>query len=183
MSPFALRDQRPIEELSLPFDAMQVQERVERRRRMVRSRIISLVITVIFLVVIYFWKRDQLTGTSFITLYAVVLAVSLTWFAVALVRYLSAKRELAGMGHGTAVRIGRPGVEVLGVFAPWPEVQSLSAVKGRLGRSPRFQLSRTGGEPVSVPLDHLDVRPATLDLTARAYSNGHHGVDLTALES
>ncbi|MET0693683.1 MAG: hypothetical protein ABWX96_15890 [Propionibacteriaceae bacterium] len=183
MSPFALRDQRPIEELNVAFDAMQVQEKVERRRRMVRSRIISLVITVAFLVVIYIWKRDQLTGAGFITLYAVVLAVSLAWFVVALVRYLNAKRELAGMGQGTALRIGRQGVELLGVFAPWPEVQSLAAVKGKVGRSPRFQLARLGAEPVSVPLDHLDVRPATLDLTARAYSNGHHGVDLTALES
>jgi len=36
---------------------------------------------------------------------------------------------------------------------------------------------------LTVPLDQIDVRPATLDLTARAYSGGRHGVDLQALDS
>ncbi len=173
----------PIDELNVPFDPAQVQAKVIRRRRLMRSRLTSLVITVIFLVVIYLWQRDQLTGAGFIGLYALVLAVSVAWFVVYLVGYRRAQRELADVGTGPAVRIGRAGVELRGVYAAWPEVVSLAAVKGGLGRSPRLQLSRSNGEPVSVPLDQIDVRPATLDLTARAYSGGRHGVDLQALES
>jgi hypothetical protein len=183
MSPFALHDQRPIEELIVPYDATQVQEKVLRRRRLMRSRIVSLVITVAVLVALYLWRRDQMSGAGFISLYAVVLGVSVAWFVVSLVRFLNAKRELAGVAEGIALRIGRPGVELRGMFVPWTEVQSLAAVKGRVGRSPELQLTPNGGQPVSVSLDQMDVRPATLDLTARAYSSGRYGVDLAALDS
>jgi hypothetical protein len=100
-----------------------------------------------------------------------------------LVAYLLARRELRQVGLGTALRIGRPGVEIRGTFVPWPEVQSLAAVKGKMGRSADLELTRVNGEKFRVPLDQMQVRPATLDLTARAYSAGRHGVDLAALES
>jgi hypothetical protein len=173
----------PIEELTVPFDATIARERVARRRRLVRSRIFSLLITVAILVAIYLWRGDQLSGATFFTLYAVVLAVSVGWFLVYLVGYLQAKRVLAGVGSGIAVRIGRAGVELDGTFVPWPEVVSLVAVKGGLGRGPLLRLSRTSGEPLSVSFEQIDVRPATLDMTARAYSAGRHGVDLEALDS
>lgn len=181
-SPFASPN-GPIEELKVLFDPTQAQAKVVRRHRLMRSRLVSLVITVVFLVVIYVWKRDQLSGAGFIAVYALVLAVSVAWFVVYLVGYRRAQRELTQVGIGLAIRIGRPGVELRGVHVAWPEVVSLAAVKGGLGQSPRLQLTRTNGQPVSVPFDQIDVRPATLDLTARAYSGGRHGVDLHALES
>jgi hypothetical protein len=174
---------RPIDELNIPFDPTQVEAKVARRRRMMRSRVTSLVITAIFLAVIYFWQRDQLSGAGFVGLYAVVLAVSVSAFVVSLVGYRRARKELTQIGTGVALRIGRPGVELRGCYVAWSEVVSLAAVKGGLGQSARLQLTRTNGEPLTVPLDQIDVRPATLDLTARAYSGGRHGVDLQALDS
>ena len=94
-----------------------------------------------------------------------------------------ARRELRGVGSGTAVRIGRPGIQVARVFTPWSEVTALTMTAGRWGRSDRFELRRTSGPAVSVPLNQIEVHPATLDSTARAYSGGRHGVDLTALDS
>ena len=93
------------------------------------------------------------------------------------VGYVQAKRELASVREGVALRIGRAGVQVADAFAYWPQVSSLHVVKGRVGRSPRLapRPRRRLGE---VPLDQLDVLPATLDTTARAYSAGRHGVDL-----
>jgi hypothetical protein len=86
------------------------------------------------------------------------------------------------MGTGIAVRIGRSGVQVGDAFAYWKQVAALKVVKGGAGRSERLRMEFAGGK-VEVPLDQLDVRPASLDTTARAYSAGRHGVDLTALDA
>lgn len=174
---------QPIEELAVPYDSSIIADKVAHRRRLVRSRLISLVITIIVMIVIYLWRRDELTGAGFVTIYAVVISISVGLFVLYLVRYLLAKRELARVGTGVAVRIGRAGVEVAGSYANWSDVVALSAVKARLGRSPALQLARRSGAPASVPFDQIDVRPATLDSTARAYSGGRHGVDLEALEN
>jgi hypothetical protein len=173
----------PIEELTLPFDPTATQDRVLRRRRQLRGRGISLGITVLVLGGIYLWRRSQHAGSDFLAVYGVVLAISLAWFLGYLVSYLLARRALTRVGTGIALRVGRPGVEVRGVFVPWADVVSLAAAKAGLFRSPLLRVTRTGGEPLSVPFDQIQVRPATLDLTARAYSAGRHGVDLEALDS
>jgi hypothetical protein len=183
MTSLPVEGPRRIEELVLPFDESQVLEKVLRRRRRVRSQVVSLVITVIVLVAIYLWQRDQTAGQGFSAIYGVVLGISLAWFLVYLVVYLRAKRELARVGTGIALRIDRYGVEVSGTFVPWAEVRSLAAASPGLGRPAVLRLERVTGEPLSVPLNQIQVRPATLDLTARAYSAGRHGVDLQALDS
>lgn len=174
---------RPIEELNLPFDPRKAEQKMSRRRRRMRSRLISLLITVVILAVLYFWQRDQLSRGGFIALYAVLLGVSAGWFVLCLVGYLQARHELARVGTGTALRISRTGVEISGTSVSWPEVRTLSVASGKLGRSPLVQLTLVEGRRLTVPLDQIDVRPATLDLTARAYSAGRHGVDLQALDS
>jgi hypothetical protein len=147
------------------------------------SRLISLGITVVILVLLYVFGGDRLQGAGFLSVYGVVLAISLAWFVGYLVAWLRVRRELRGVGSGTAVRIGRPGIQVGRVFAPWSEVTGVAMTAGRWGRSDRLVLRRTGGPPASVPLNQIDVQPATLDSTARAYSGGRHGVDLSALDS
>jgi len=177
MSPWA-----PIEELAVPYDPALVFGKVSRRRRMMRSRLISLGLSVIIVVALYLWLPVEATGVSYLVLTAVLLGVSLVWFLVVLVSYRRAKAELAGLGAGTALRIGRAGVEVAGLFAGWPEVAGLAVVKGGLGRSPQVALTLVDGRRSTLPLDQVSVFPATLDSTARAYSAGRHGVDLSALE-
>lgn len=172
----------PIEELSVQFDPTQLEQKVRRRRRGMRSRLVSLIITVVVLAILYAWKRWEFVG-GYLTLSGLLLGVSVAWFVGYLVAYLLAKRELARVGQGTALRIGRPGVELNGTYVPWSDVAALRAVTGPWGRGPRFELSRTNGEPLAVPLNQITVRPATLDLTARAYSAGRHGVDLSALDA
>jgi hypothetical protein len=173
----------PIQELVVPYDAGPLAQKVARRRQLMRSRLISLGITIAVLVVFYLWQRDQLRGAAFLVLYAVVLLVSFAWFAVFLIGYLRARQELASVGSGTAVRIGPPGVQVAGLAAPWHEVTSLGAVKGGLGRSPVLRLTLTDGRQASVPFEQLSIFPATLDSTARAFSGGRFGVDLSAFDT
>lgn len=173
----------PIEELALPYDPAPTADRVRRQRWRVRSGVVSLVVSVAVLVALYVWKRDQLTGAGLLVLYAVLLGVQVARVVVALVQLRRSRRVLAGIGPGTALRIGRRGVELRGVFVGWPEVSALGAVTGRWGRYPELRLVPRTGDPVSLPLDQVDVRPATLDTTARAYSGGRHGVDLAALDA
>ncbi|WP_375433143.1 hypothetical protein [uncultured Friedmanniella sp.] len=172
-----------IEELVVPYDPTELVAAVDRRRRTVRSRLISLGITVVILVLLYAFGGTRLQGAGFLAVYGLALVVSLAWFVGSLLIYLRVRSELGTLGSGTAVRIGRPGVQVAGVFAPWSEVAALVVVSGGLARSPRLELRRTTGEAASVALNQIVVHPATLDSTARAYSAGRHGVDLTALES
>ena len=173
----------PIEELAVPWDAVRIQDKVARRRRLVRSRLISLAISVVIMVVIYLWQREQLTGPGIWVIFGTVLGISLVVLAVAVLAYRFARAELAEAGPGYAVRIGRRGVQVADLAAPWSEVASLAAVAGRVLRGPRLRLTLTDGRSASVPFDQIDVWPATLDTTARAYSAGRFGVDLTGLDN
>ena len=111
----------PIAELLVPYDPIPLTEKVARRRRAVVSRIISLVITIVILVAVFFWQREQLQGCRYPGL-LVVFAIPLVWLIVVLIRYLLARRRLRTLGYGTAVRIGPPGIQVAGLAAPWPQV-------------------------------------------------------------
>lgn len=177
-------DSLHIDELIVPFDPGELAERVRRRRRGMWSRVISLVITVVVVYLIYRFAGDgSLQTGGFLSVYGVVIAISVLWFVGYLIAWLRARRALARMGHGTAVRIGRPGIQVAQTFTPWSDVASLAVTPARRGRSARLEVRRTTGTPVSVPLEEFVLHPATLDSTARAYSGGRHGVDLSALDS
>jgi hypothetical protein len=171
----------PIEELVVDYDLERVAERADRRRRLFRSRMISLLITVLIVVGFAIWlgTKGQPAGLWFS---AVIILLSAVWAAVYYVIFRRTRRELAELQPGTAIRMARGGVVVAGLSAGWGEVASLTTVKGGLGRSPRLQIRLADGRTASVALDQVTVLPATLDSTARAYSGGRHGVDLTALD-
>ncbi len=170
------------DELVVPYDPSQVQKRLDRNRRRMRSRIISLVITLLLLGGIYAWRRHQGQAGDSLPVYLVLLGVSVVWLAVTVVLFLLARRHLARVGEGTAVRLGPPGVQVGARAARWSDVASVGAARGRRGRSPVLRLTRTDGGTSEVPFDEISVFPATLDSAARAYSGGRHGVDLEQLD-
>jgi hypothetical protein len=173
----------PIAELIVPYDPGQLTNKVARRRRLVRSRLVSLVITVVVLLLIYLWRRNDLQGAIFVILFALVLGVSLAWLGASVALYLRAKRELATLGSGVAIRIAPPGIQVADLRVSWPEVAAIETIKGGLGQGPRLRLTAAGGRRAEVPLDQVTVFPATLDSTVRAFSAGRYGVDLSAMES
>ena len=170
-----------IDELVVPFDDSRLQDRVRRRKRGLWGRVISLVITAGVLTLLYFFGGGTRQGYGYLTVYGVILGISLAWLVGYLVAWLRARRALSRVGRGTAVRIGRPGIQVARTFTPWAEVTGLAMVRRR-GQGTAFEVRRTSGAPVAVPLEQVEVHPATLDSTARAYSGGRHGVDLTALD-
>lgn len=173
----------PITELVVPYDAGPLTEKVARRRALVRSRIISLVITVLALVAIYFWQRDQLVGNSFLIVYGVVVGIPVIWLVVVLILYVRARKQLRTLPSGIAVQIGPPGIMVGGLGASWPEVAAVAAAKPGVGQGPVLRLRLHDGRQAAVPFEQVTVFPATLDGAVRAFSASRHGVDLSALDN
>ena len=173
----------PYEELALVHDPSGPLLRVARRKRKLVSRLISLGITVAIMVGIYVWQRDQFSYSAPWLVYGIVLGISVGLAVFSFLAWRQAKKILAAMGQGIALRLGRPGVEIAGGYVPWSDLGSLAVTKGKIGHGPQLTVTRTDGHSLSVPLDQLEVYPATLDSTARAYSGGRFGVDLAALEN
>ena len=172
-----------IAELFVPYDPIPLTEKVARRRRAVISRIISVGLTVLILVAVYFWQRDQVQGVQVFVVYAVVFAIPVVWLIVVLIRYLLARRRLRTLGHGTAIRIGPPGIQIAGLAAPWSQVASVAATKPGVGKPLELRLTLVDGRWAAVDFEQVTVFPATLDSTVRAFSAGRHGVDLTAMDN
>ncbi len=175
--------ERSVEALAVPYDAQAADQRVARRKQQLRMRLISLGITVVIMIGFYLWRGQEMGGGWFIGAYVLVFLIAFGWLAFYWIGLRIARRERAEVGQGTALRIDRTGVELAGTFVTWPQVAGLAVVKGGFLRAERLQLTPTGGEPVSVALEAMAVRPATIDQTARAYSAGRHGVDLSELDS
>lgn len=169
------------DELAVAYDPSAAEQTLLRRRRRLRSRIVSFGITVVIVIGLALWPQTR--GPGLLVASAVILAISLAWVVAYGIGYTRARRARAEVGAGLALRIGRPGVQVAGVFAPWAEVTGVEAVRGRLGSSARLRLSTITGAQSSVAFDQIDVMPATVDAAVRAYSGSRHGVDLTALDT
>lgn len=175
----------PIAELLLPYDPSTLAGTVRRRRRRLVVRLISLGISLAILGGIYAWRREAIAqqGGAYWVVTAIVLALSMIPLVVVLLGFLQSRKELRLAPTGIAVRMGRPGVVVGTAFARWTDVAALEVVPGGLGRADRLRLRTQAGATGVVPLDQVVVHPATLDSTARAYSAGRRGVDLTRLDN
>jgi hypothetical protein len=171
----------PIEELLVSYDLERVAEKAERRRRLFRSRMISLLITVVVVLGFAIWLRSKGQPAG-LWLSALIILISGAWAAVTFVIFRRARHDLAELRPGTAIRVDRGGIEIAGLRAGWADVRSVATTKAGIGRSPRLQLTLLDGRTASLALDQVTVLPATLDSTVRAYSGGRQGVDLTALE-
>ncbi|QDP98434.1 hypothetical protein FOE78_23260 [Microlunatus elymi] len=174
-----------IDELSVEYDGTETRARVDRWRGMVRSRLISLGISIVILIVIFIWQRDRFIANPLpmIIIYGLVLLAGIGWVVAMVIGYRAAQRAAAGVGTGLALRIDRTGVELAGASIAWTELESLAAAKGSWPGGPVLRATRHDGASVSLPLEQLPVRPASLDTAARAYSGGRFGVDLGELDS
>lgn len=175
----------PIAELVLPYDPTTLAETVRLRRRRLVFRLISLGVSLAILGGIYAWQWDAIRqqGGPYWVFTGVVLAASVVPLVVVLVGFLRSRAELRAAPGGIAVRMGRPGVVVGTAFARWSDVEALEVVPGGPGRADRLRLRTRDGALGVVPLDQVVVHPATLDSTARAYSAGRQGVDLSRLDN
>ncbi|GAB2584668.1 hypothetical protein [Microlunatus antarcticus] len=175
----------PIAELLLPYDPQTLAQTVGKRRRRLIGRLISLAISLAILGGIYAWQHRTIAeqGGAYWVFSGIVLGLTLVWTLVVLLGFLRARKELRTVPAGIAVRMGRPGVVVANAFARWTDVEGLEVVPGGIARADRLRLRTRAGAVGLVPLDQVVVHPATLDGTARAYSAGRQGVDLSRLDN
>jgi hypothetical protein len=152
---------------------------------MLRSRLVSLGISIVILIVIFIWQHDRFLDNPLpmILVYAVVLLGGIGWVVGMLIAYRAARRAVAGDRHGVALRVDRRGLELAGQPIPWASLGSLETTKGSWPQGPGLRAATTDGRSVEVPLEQLPVLPATLDSTVRAYSGGRFGLDLSALDA
>lgn len=173
-----------IDELVVPYDPAPAWARVQRWRRQFRSRLISLGISVLLLIVIFVWQRERLIANPMgtIVVYAVVLLAGMAWALFCWIALRRSQRAANGLGQGVALRVNRSGIELAGRQIGWMQLGSLTTAKGTWPSGPMLRAECTDGTTVEVPLEQLRVLPATLDSTVRAYSGGRHGLDLSALD-
>jgi hypothetical protein len=174
-----------IDELVVPYDPTPAANRVQRWQRMLRSRLISLGISVLILILVFIWQRDRLTAnpTGTIVVYGVILLAGLGWALFCWIALRRSRAAVAASGRGTALRVSRAGVEVAGRQFGWSQLAALTTAKGVWPSGPVLRAVGVDGSQVDLPLEQLPVLPATLDTTVRAYSGGRHGLDLSALDA
>jgi hypothetical protein len=173
-----------IDELVVPYDPAPALNRVERWRRMLRRRLISLGISAVLLIVIFLWQSDRLTANlaGTVIVYAVVLLAGLGWALFCWIALRRSRGAAAGAGQGVALKVDRSGIELAGRQIGWAQLVTLTTARGKWPSGPLLRAVATDGGRVDIPLEQLPVLPATLDSTVRAYSGGRHGLDLSALD-
>ncbi|MVA75365.1 hypothetical protein GC722_04875 [Auraticoccus sp. F435] len=165
------------------YTADRADETVQLRRRRMISSAVSLGLSLVISLVFYLWRREQFEQNwEPWVLVGVATALSLLRLLFWLVAWRRAVADRARVGVGPALVIGRFGVELHGVRLDWPRVERMLIGPGRLGAGPEVVVRGQGTAPLSVGLEHLDVRPAALESATRIYSGGQRSLDLSRLD-
>lgn len=165
--------------LEIHHNPVPAAERVARWHGVLRSRLIMLAISVVLSVAVFVWQQQKFNGLG-IVLLAVFNLVPLVWVVVAAVYGQIAKRDLATVGEGVAMRIHRGGIDVDGRTLGWPQVRSVAARTRGPGRSPMLVVAGTDGSSSELAMEQLDVMPSQVDDALRAFTSGRLGLDLSA---
>ncbi len=165
------------------YTAERADERVQLRRRRMISSIVSLGLSLVISVIFFFWRREQFEASwEPWALVGVATLLSLLRLVFWLVAWRRAVADRRRVGVGPALVIGRFGVELHGVRLDWSRVEGLLVGRGKLGTGPDVVVKGRDVAPLSVGLDHLDVRPAALESATRIYSDGQRSFDLSRLD-
>ena len=163
------------------FDPAAADGRLKQRKRAFIASIISLVLSLIILGVIVYFRREQMEGVLPWALLGGVTAISVLRVVYRLIGWRRALADRRRVGQGPALVIGRFGVELEGQRLDWSQVRKIGT-RTRRFNTPEITVEPANGATVGRPLDHLDALPAALDSAARIYSGGFHGVDLAAVD-
>ena len=176
--------QTGLDELFVEYTAEPAADRAGRWRRMLILRLVSLGITVVVLVALFLWQREQVVANPvpYIVVYSLVLLIGIGWAVGTFFGYRRVRRDLTSIPSGLALRVGRSGLELAGQWQAWSDVAAIRSAKGRWPAGPLLEVARTDGSSVATPLEQISVLPATLDTALRAYSAGRQGLDLSSLD-
>ncbi|MDR1449767.1 MAG: hypothetical protein LBI84_06150 [Propionibacteriaceae bacterium] len=169
-------------ELTVGFNPMAAAERVAHYTGLVRTRLGWLGLSAVICFVIWLWQGRSLDFAATGALWGAGLAYSLIWLLLAVVGRTAANRVLRRIGQGVAVRIGRDGIGIAGVFLPWPAIAEVTTRRASaFGAGPALAVRAATGAVCRVPFLYLDVKPGTIDAAVRAYSLGAWRLDTARL--
>lgn len=160
-------------------------QRVVRQRTALRFRIISAVISLLFLTaLIYFFNPGWGTGVI-IGVYVVWAISTAVWMTISAFGLSRAKKDLAAIGHGDALHIDAHGIEFVHprpVRADWAEVSALRISGSSLGAGPNLVLEVRGQQAAKIPMSFLDAMPSAIDSATSARSLGRVRLDVSDMD-
>jgi len=169
------------DDLVIGFNPGLAAQRVALRARRIKTRLAGLGVTLVVCVWIVIWRSWSMTGPMALILFAVGLGYSLVWLMAAVIAWAVAKSALAAIPPTPAARIDRQGIGLGGVFLVWPMVAQIVARSRFWTMSPRMRVTDTAGQRYQLNLAGLDVMPATIDASIRAFSGGRFHLDVSRL--
>ncbi|GAB3818305.1 hypothetical protein GCM10028820_20360 [Tessaracoccus terricola] len=160
-------------------------QRVVRQRSALRFRIISAVISLVFLTaLIYFFNPGWSSGVI-VGVYVVWGISTAVWMTISAIGLTRAKKDLAAIGDGDALHIDARGIEFVHpkpVRADWAEVSSLKISGSSLGAGPNLVLEVRGQVAAKVPMSFLDAMPSAIDSATSARSLGRVRLDVSDMD-
>ncbi len=178
-----------MQELPVLYDRSALEEKVAAQRSRVTFGFVSAGISVVLLVAVVLWNQFGRTGEpsmvwamiQWVLVWAAVSGVVILGFNIVwLTRLRAGVRQV---GEGLAFLMSGRGIHHANGTLAWPEIASLVAAKGKVGHGHQLRIEGADGSSVVFPLEGLGLLPGTLDAATRAYSSGHHAVDLSALKA
>lgn len=162
------------------FSPVRAAERVARWHGKLRTQLLLVALAVICALGVAMWRGFRLPLMGAVLL--VILVVVPLAFAIGdAVMLAIAKRDLASVGEGDALVVGRSGVTARDVTAPWASIRRLSTRPGGVLRSSLLVVETEQGA-TTLPLDFVDRPLAEIDHAVRQASSGRVAVEISPLE-
>lgn len=163
--------------------------RVARAESLMRRALLSIVLYVAISVGLWFWLRHELSLGQVLIGGIPSAAIVLGFVVWRWLELRSARKSLAAVPAGQALRIDHRGITVdAGKQTDgarsydWTGLSALRAGGTRVGPGPQLIVEHAQGK-WAVPLSYLDTLPGTIDSAVRAYSGGLRGLDLSGLDT
>lgn len=185
--------QQPVTELAgndipgfvVHYTPVAMAQRAAKLRVVVRRRVVSLLISAVVTVGLFF-VFDVAVGSGYFWLLVASLAYSVVLLIVSIVKMYRARKTTSKVPHGPALQVDARGLVLAtspeGERVDWEQISLLKGLNRFLNPGPRLQIKWGSQSQWSVPIILLDALPGTIDSAMRAYSRGRFGLDLSAVD-
>lgn len=173
------------EQFAVALTPLPTAARVTKHRSAIRWRIISAIISLAILVAIVIFLNPGWSRGWTIFFFAAWAISSGIWMVISMVGLHRAKKDLASIAHGDAIRISRHGLEFLHpqpVHADWAGISALKITGASLGAGPRLVMEVDGQPAAQVPMSFLDAMPSAIDSAVTAHSLGRVRLDVSDMD-
>lgn len=173
------------EQFAVALTPLPTAARVAKHRSAIRWRVISAIVSLAILIaIVVFLDPGWSEGWTrfFFILWGVTTAA---WMTVTLLSLHRAKKDLASISHGDAIRVTRRGLEFLhprAMHADWADITALKITGASLGAGPKLVMEVDGKPAAQVPMSFLDAMPSAIDSAVSAHSLGRVRLDVSDMD-